>query len=106
MNKSNINVPSAGTEADSSTTAQNQQVSQPNANTNVGSSFSFAEFLNVLIEKDTRIKYSIQYADYEDNQWTCESILLPHRAESLSCDASIRKVFLKLSNGTCLVVCP
>lgn len=36
MNKSNINVPSAGTEVDSNSTAQNQQVSQPNANTNVG----------------------------------------------------------------------
>jgi len=35
MNKSTINVPSAGTETDSSTTAQNQQVSQTNANTNV-----------------------------------------------------------------------
>ena len=35
MNKSNINDPSAVTEADSSTTAQNQHVSQPNANTNV-----------------------------------------------------------------------
>jgi len=38
MNKSNINVPSAGTEANSITTAQNQHVSQPNANTNVGRS--------------------------------------------------------------------
>lgn len=35
MNKSNINEQSAGTEADSSTTAQNHSVSQPNANTNV-----------------------------------------------------------------------
>jgi uncharacterized phage protein (TIGR01671 family) len=35
MNKSNINELSAQTEADSSTTAQNQHVSQPNANTNV-----------------------------------------------------------------------
>ena len=35
MNKSNINVPPAGTTADSNSTAQNQQVSQPNANTNV-----------------------------------------------------------------------
>lgn len=35
MNKSNINEQSAGTEADSNSTAQNQQVSQPNANTNV-----------------------------------------------------------------------
>lgn len=35
MNKSTINVPSAGTEADSSTKDDNQQVSQPNANTHV-----------------------------------------------------------------------
>jgi len=40
MNKSNINELSAGTEADSNSTAQNQQVSQPNANTNVGRSAS------------------------------------------------------------------
>jgi len=38
MNKSNINELPAGTEADINSTAQNQQVSQPNANTNVGSS--------------------------------------------------------------------
>jgi len=37
MNKSNINVPSAGTTVDSDSTAQNQHVSQPNANTNVSS---------------------------------------------------------------------
>ena len=35
MNKSNINEQSVGTEADNNSTAQNQQVSQPNANTNV-----------------------------------------------------------------------
>ena len=35
MNKSNINELSAGTEADNNSTAQNQQVSQPNANKNV-----------------------------------------------------------------------
>lgn len=40
MNKSNINQLSAETEADSNSTAQNQQVSQPNVNTNViGSAF-------------------------------------------------------------------
>lgn len=44
MNKSTINVPSAGTKADSSTTAQNQHVRQPNANTNVsGSLFKYIE---------------------------------------------------------------
>ena len=32
---SNINEQSVGTEADNNSTAQNQQVSQPNANTNV-----------------------------------------------------------------------
>ena len=36
MNKSNINELSAQTESDSNSTAQNKQVSQPNANTNVG----------------------------------------------------------------------
>ena len=35
MNKSNINEQSAQTEADSNSTDENQQVSQPNANTNV-----------------------------------------------------------------------
>lgn len=35
MNKSNINELSAETKADSNSTAQNQHVSQPNANTNV-----------------------------------------------------------------------
>lgn len=35
MNKSNIEAGQAGTEEQQSTTAQNQQVSQPNANTNV-----------------------------------------------------------------------
>ena len=35
MNQSKINVPSAGTEADNDSPAQNHQVSQPNANTNV-----------------------------------------------------------------------
>jgi uncharacterized phage protein (TIGR01671 family) len=44
MNKSKINEPSAGTEADSSTNADNQHVSQPNANTNVvGSLFGQRE---------------------------------------------------------------
>lgn len=38
MNKSNINELSAGTEADSNSAAQNQHVSQPNANTNVSGS--------------------------------------------------------------------
>ena len=41
MNKSNINVPSDGTEADSDSKAQNQQVSQPNANTNVSGSMGY-----------------------------------------------------------------
>jgi hypothetical protein len=36
MNDSTINVPSAGATVDSNSTAQNQQVGQPNANTNVG----------------------------------------------------------------------
>ena len=40
MNKSNINQLSAETEADSNSNAQNQQVSQPNANTNVSSRLS------------------------------------------------------------------
>jgi hypothetical protein len=35
MNKSNISVPSAGATVDNDSTVQNQQVSQPNANTNV-----------------------------------------------------------------------
>lgn len=39
MHKSNINEQLAETKADSNSTAQNQHVSQPNANTNVGSSF-------------------------------------------------------------------
>lgn len=44
MNKSNINELSAGTETDSNSTAENQQVSQPNANTNVvGSLFGQRE---------------------------------------------------------------
>lgn len=45
MNKSKINVPSAGTEADSNSTAQNHSVSQPNANTNVSGSPAFKEQL-------------------------------------------------------------
>jgi hypothetical protein len=44
MNKSNINVPSAGTKVESSTTAQNQHVSQPNANTNVSGSFTIIDW--------------------------------------------------------------
>jgi hypothetical protein len=48
MNKSNINEQSAGTEADSNSTAQNQQVSQPNANTNVG---------RILVKKKVWIKH-------------------------------------------------
>jgi len=40
MNKSNINELSAETEADNDSTAQNQQVSQPNANTNVTCRFA------------------------------------------------------------------
>ena len=44
MHKSNINEQSAETKADSNSTAQNQHVSQPNANTNVvGSLFSQRE---------------------------------------------------------------
>ena len=38
MNKSNIEAGQARTEEQQSTTAQNQQVGQPNANTNVGRS--------------------------------------------------------------------
>ena len=41
MNKSNINEQPAQTEADSNSTAQNQQVSQTNANTNVSSRFKW-----------------------------------------------------------------
>lgn len=44
MNKSNIEAGQAGTEANNSTNAQNQHVSQPNANTNVvGSQFQSRE---------------------------------------------------------------
>lgn len=96
----------AGTDAATVTDVQVNHVSQTIAKPHVGSSFSFGDFLKVIIEKDPFVKYSIQYADYEDNQWTCESVLMPHRAESISNDMSIRKVFIKFSNGTCLVVCP
>lgn len=48
MNKSTINVPSAGTADQQSTTAQNQQVSQLNANTNVG---------RILVKKKVWIKH-------------------------------------------------
>ena len=51
MNKSNSSVPSAGTEVDSNSTAQNQHVSQPNANTNVsGCSYWVTPYLRYVRE--------------------------------------------------------
>ena len=73
---------------------------------NVGSSFSFGQLLEIIHEKDPEAKFSIQYSDYEDNQWTVESFLLPHRIEKMKDDNSIRKVFIKFSNGISLVVAP
>jgi len=55
MNNSNINELSAETEADSNSTAQNQQVSQPNANTNVvGSLFQ---------SREIKFKYIFQHEE-------------------------------------------
>ena len=73
---------------------------------NVGSSFSFGQLLETIHEKDPQAKYCVQYSDYEDNQWTIESLLLPHRIEKIKDDNSIRKVFIKFSNGISLVVAP
>ena len=74
--------------------------------TSVGSSFFFGQLLETIHEKDPEAKFSIQYSDYEDNQWTVESFLLPHRIEKMKDDNSIRKVFIKFSNGVSLVVAP
>jgi hypothetical protein len=74
--------------------------------TDVGSSFSFGQLLETIHEKDPEAKFSIQYSDYEDNQWTVESFLLPHRIEKMKDDNSIRTVFIKFSNGISLVVAP
>ena len=71
MNKSNISVPSAGTEVDSDSTAQNPSVSQPNANTNVSSSY----------DED----YDEDYDDWEDDDYDpLESL-----AENCTCGAYI-----------------
>lgn len=55
MNKSNINEQSAQTEADSTTNAENQQVSQPNANTNVVGS--------LLGQREIKFKYIFKTYD-------------------------------------------
>lgn len=61
MNKSNIKEVSAGTQADSSTTAQNMQVSQPNANTNVVCSPS------KLILNQSEFKHDVVRSNYNSN---------------------------------------
>lgn len=53
MNKSNINELSAEAKADSDSTAQKEHVSQPNANTNVGSSVSVPAVRIRFYPKDT-----------------------------------------------------
>ena len=53
MHKSNINEQSAEAKADSDSTAQKEHVSQPNANTNVGSSVSVPAVRIRFYPKDT-----------------------------------------------------
>lgn len=68
MNKSTINVSSAGTEADSSTTAENQHVCQPNANTNVSSRFALdMSFLPDGVSGDWSVS-TFEVADRELSQ--------------------------------------
>jgi hypothetical protein len=62
MNKSNINEQSAKTEADSNSTAKNKHVCQPNANTNVSSSF-FLEVIDKLPHSKSRVPYTYHH-DY------------------------------------------
>jgi hypothetical protein len=71
MSKSNINEPSAGTEYDSNSTAQDQQVSQPNANTNVvGSLIEMSELKNA---KRFIIKYG--FIDDPDDEKTTITLI-------------------------------
>ena len=72
MNKSNIEVPSAGTTVDSNSTADIQQVSQPNANTNVvGTPFQSREIKFRLHDKEGKI---IGYETHSQNEFGCWQI--------------------------------
>ena len=67
MNKSNIEVPSAETKADSITTAQNEHVTQLNANTNVvGSLFSQREIkFRAWLIPDDDFESELPYMTYD-----------------------------------------
>lgn len=67
MNKSNINVPSAQTTVDSDSTAENQHVSQPNANTNVvGSLFKSREIkFRAWLIPDDDFESDLPYMTYD-----------------------------------------
>jgi hypothetical protein len=82
----------------------NEELNPALRQTNVGGSFCFGQLLRVVHEKDPQATHCIQYSDYEDNQWTVECLLLPHRIDKIENDNSIRKVFIKFSNGISLVV--
>lgn len=45
--------------------------------------------LSLLIEK---VKYEVQYIDYEEGQWTVPVILTKRRADRVISDNAIRKV--------------
>ena len=122
MNKSTINVSSAGTEADINSTSENQHVSQPNANTNVVGSqsrpldklISLNEFVDDILDyvnesqsTERGLKLIFDYNDFlnqdiKKEMFTDECPLFPGFVNIMQSEALVRQIkksFQKDSKG-------
>lgn len=57
------------------------------------------EALYEIMKKDKEARYSLQYEDYEDGQWTLPVQLKDYRIDQFANDQSLKKVKIFHSNG-------
>lgn len=62
------------------------------------------DFLKNIIDTDHQIKYSVQYVDYADSDWTSPISLTEYRISQLIDDKSIIKISIVYTDGEVLIL--